>query len=224
LNFFLQNRIKSSWRRTTLKVKSSSPQPVSLFFFEKAMSLRWRLVSLYLRLKSSWWRSVSLKSLKIYAKKNPAPSFAQTTPFLRYQTTRKPPIYSIVGRATSPATQLKIWFLTRALSREVPQRTWESSYLGLLLTNLPPSALQALHVEAPPTCSPKRCRFAVPCLLFLDTPYTVCRSDPTWDRTHPPVESVCSSGFWSVLFGPCIVPLPFIQHRRVENQKFEKLR
>jgi len=37
--FFLQKWIKSLGRKTTLKMKSSSPRPVSLFFFKQVMSL-----------------------------------------------------------------------------------------------------------------------------------------------------------------------------------------
>jgi len=53
-----------------------------------------------------------------------------------------------------------------SLSQEVPQRTRESSYLGLRLMNLPLSTLRALHVEAPPTCSPKRVALQDPICYF----------------------------------------------------------
>lgn len=43
----------------TLKVKSSSPEPVSFLLFEKATSSGWRPVSTHIRLKSLWWRPIS---------------------------------------------------------------------------------------------------------------------------------------------------------------------
>jgi len=47
LNFFLQNRVKSSWWRTTLKVKSSSTVPVSFLFFQKVKPCSQKPVSIY---------------------------------------------------------------------------------------------------------------------------------------------------------------------------------
>jgi len=48
LKFFLQNKVKSSRWRTTLKVKSSSTVPIS-FFFQKAKPYSQKLVSIYFK-------------------------------------------------------------------------------------------------------------------------------------------------------------------------------
>jgi len=49
LNFFLQNKVKPSWWRTTLKVKPSSTVPVSFFYFQKAKPCSQKPISIYFK-------------------------------------------------------------------------------------------------------------------------------------------------------------------------------